>query len=365
MRVLDSPAQLGRLLRETPAVLDGDPLFLAELDNVSVEGAIRAYVVQADSTAPVPDQPTVLLGPPSSYYDRWPVVSWGRRVPQDLMSFNRALFRNYDAVLSYSFCQSKIPSMIEEDLDADAIVLVVFDGLSYGDWVAYPDVKPCVVEGPTITPVGFQRIIGRPSIAQRLFKRGVRGRLGFSHWGRDEGLTNTLFKGFDTGTQMRRVREFSEVLSGLGRLPGRQSYVQIVTNGLDSICHRHRGRPPVAAIAKHLYEDLVLALAERLHRLHVGALVYVCADHGILWRPLPDEDELEITTSHQAPVGSHRYCKGNLLVGHSRHMSAFGRNYTVLEYPYVLSSLGALEWGVHGGISFQESVVPWLKMEVR
>ena len=48
----------------------------------------------------------------------------------------------------------------------------------------------------------------------------------------------------------------------------------------------------------------------------------------------------------------------------SKQFNYYGKNYTVLAYPYLFNSLTTLEWGTHGGISFQESVVPFVKLEV-
>jgi len=162
---------------------------------------------------------------------------------------------------------------------------------------------------------------------------------------------------------MVKVNEFNEVLLALERLPPEQTYVQILTNGLDAICHHHRGRPPVAAIARYLYEDVLLALAERLQKVGATALVYATADHGILWRPEPKTGEALIVIRDER-TDSRRYAKGALLTPDSKQFSCYGVNYTVLAYPYVFNPLTGLEWGVHGGISFQESVVPFVKLEV-
>jgi len=356
-------SQLDDTLDRTPVVYEGEPLLLAELDNLVVERDVWRYVQRVDNPAPVAVERTVLLGPVTSYFDRWPVVRMDARAPADLAQFNRRLFQNYDQVRRFVFTQSDIAVRIEEDLDVDVIVLLLVDGLSYTDWMDYPGVQSCLVKGPTITPVGFRNIVGKPSIARRLFKRGFRKRLGFSHWDRDNQLTDVLFYGFDPATQMFKVSEFTEILLALDRLPPEQTYVQILTNGLDAISHRHRGRPPVEAIARHLYEDILLALVERLQSMGATALVYATADHGILWKPEPETSE-ELIVIRDERTDSHRYAKGTLIIPHSRQFSCYGMNYTVLAYPYLFNRLTSLEWGMHGGISFQESVVPFVKLEV-
>jgi len=363
MRQVATMSQLDAVLNRTPVVYEGEPLLLAQLDNLVVERDVWQYVQRVDALAPVPVERTVLLGTVTSYFDRWPVIRMDGRAPADLAQFNHRLFQNYDQVRGFAFSQSDIAACIEEDLDVDVIVLLLIDGLSYTDWMDYPGVESCLVEGPTITPVGFRNVVGQPSIARRLFKRGFRKRMGFSHWDRDNRLTDVLFHGFDPATQMFRVSEFKEILLVLDRLPPDQTYVQILTNGLDSISHRHRGRPPVEAIARHLYEDVLLALIGRLQEVGATALVYATADHGILWKPEPGAGE-ELIVVPDGRANAHRYARGAFLVPHSRQFSCYGVNYTVLAYPYLFRPLTRLEWGTHGGISFQESVVPFVKLEV-
>jgi len=82
------------------------------------------------------------------------------RVPTNLAQFNRSLFQNYDHVRDFAFTQSDIAPRIEEDLGVDVVVLLLIDGLSYTDWIDYPGVQSCLVEGPTITPVSFRNIVG-------------------------------------------------------------------------------------------------------------------------------------------------------------------------------------------------------------
>ena len=80
----------------------------------------------------MPVERTVLLGPVTSYFDRWPVMRMDARAPADLRQFNRSLLQNYDQVKCFALTQSDIAARIEEDLDV--IVLLLIDGLSYTDW---------------------------------------------------------------------------------------------------------------------------------------------------------------------------------------------------------------------------------------
>lgn len=363
MRRPTAAPQLEAILDRTPVVYEGEPLLLAELGDLAVEPDVWRYVQRMDDLEPVTVERTVFLGPITSYYDRWPVVRADVKAPSDLAQFNRCLFQNYDLVRRFAFSQSDVATRIEEDLEVDVIVLLLIDGLSYTDWMDFPGVESCLVEGPTITEVGFRNVVGEPPIARRLFEKGFHNRMGFSHWDRDNTLTNLFFHGFDATTQMVKVEEFQDVLIALENLSRGQTYVQILTNGLDAVSHRHRGRPPIKAIARYVYEDVLLALVNRLQQNGASALVYATADHGILWKPEPGTgDELVVVRDERAK--SHRYAEGAFLIPDSRQFSRYGGNYTVLAYPYLFKPLTALEWGTHGGISFQESVVPFVKLEV-
>jgi hypothetical protein len=42
-----------------------------------------------------------------------------------------------------------------------------------------------------------------------------------------------------------------------------------------------------------------------------------------------------------------------------------GKEFAMLEYPYLRRDLRTNEWGVHGGLSFEESVVPLFSYHVK
>jgi hypothetical protein len=353
---------LSKLLEITPLVFEGDPLLLVELPKTRIEKDIWAYVQKADHPDLVPNERTILLGPTTYYYDRWPAVRILDKAPKDLGHFNRCLFKNFDQVQGYAFNQKQIAHRILEDTEVDVIVLLLIDGLSYTDWSDYPNVSSCLVPGPSITPVGFRNILGKPTIAEQLFEKGITNRIGFSHWDRDEKLSNILFYGFDPKLQINKISEFKEIYKHISVLPKTQTYIQILVNGMDFISHHHRGRPPSKALAKELYDSFI-GLCDYLHKKRITAFVYATSDHGILWKPNPDETWPFIQIPEDKKY-SHRYVSGSLLIPHSHEFTCYGRTYQSLEYPYLIRKISSLEWGVHGGISFQESVVPFAKEEV-
>ena len=362
MNCITSTKTLDSVLTTTPVLFEGDPLWLLEIDDFQLEKDVVNYVKRMDSPGPLPLERTVILGP-SGYYDRWPSLKLEIRSPDNLNQFNHRLFERYDRLSRFAFTQGQIADRIEEDLVADIIVLLLFDGLSYCDWINYPDVQSCLVQGPTITENGFRRIIGHPTIASRLFKKGFKKRRGYSYWNRENELADDLFFGFDSSTQMVRVAEFKEVLSNLSKLKGNRIFVQIITNGLDVVSHNYRDRPPVSTIASHLYNDILGGVIDTLSKIKASALIYVSSDHGILWKPEPDVDEKFISLNEKK-MNSNRFTRGSFISPYCKEFSVGNQIFSCLKYPYVFKMPSVKQWGIHGGISFQESIVPFLKIEV-
>lgn len=352
-----------QLLDITPIIFEGDPLLLVEFSDVRVEKDLWGYIQQVDHPEPMSVEKTILLGPVSNYYDRWPIVRLEDKTPKDITNYNRCLFKNFESLQKYAFTQKQIRDRILEDTDVDVIVLLLIDGLSYTDWMDFPNVISCLVPGPTITPVGFRNVVGKPTIAELLFQNNFTSRLGFSYWDRDNDLSNELFFGFEQKLQIKKVNEFKDVFGNLPLTTKYQTFIQIIVNGLDFVSHRYRGRPPIKAIAENVYHNYFLALCDYLHHIGVTALVYATSDHGILWRPEPDANWAFISLPYRKQ-SSHRYAEGIMPVSHSMEFSSNGKTYFSLEYPYIFKKLSTLEWGVHGGISFQESIVPFAKEEV-
>jgi hypothetical protein len=81
--------ELNSLLDFTPIVFEGDPLLLAEYSNAHIEKNIWQYIKQVDHPDPVLEHRTILLGPNSNYYDRWPVIATSDKTPSDLNYYNQ------------------------------------------------------------------------------------------------------------------------------------------------------------------------------------------------------------------------------------------------------------------------------------
>jgi len=241
----------------------------------------------------------------------------------------------------------------------DFIVLMIVDGLSYFDLPDGTDTKPCLVDGVSTTEFGYRQVIGSPDVARRLFEIGYHKQLAFTYFPLN---TNILAQHLHTpfsNSRVIRVRAFEEVMARLRREKMRRGYIQVSVAGLDQLCHSHRDRPP----REHYLGEILSRFEGLLDCLKSkGRPILGCmtADHGILWRD-EIEDQMEIVHDlFSEDVRSPRYVRGRLLRDYGRCCECMGQNYTLLRYPCLTRNLKNNEWGIHGGISAWESVVPLL-----
>lgn len=352
--------ELDRLLNKTPVVLRGDSLVAAYLDDVSVEKSMEEFIFKMDRPHPLDLERLLILDDDSRFYRRFPTTS----IEEELYgsALNNILIERHDRVANLAFTQRQIAPLILSDLDVDTVFLVLVDGLSYEDVRHQKGVRPCFVMGPTLTKVGFRNIIGEPPIAYELFKNGFKARWGFSYWERDEELTNLLFETFD-GEQMRRVHEFDEIIYHLQKKSLLKSFVQIIIAGCDEMAHRHRDRPAPAYFVDRLFNEYIPALASLIREKGLFGIIYLAADHGIWWRPKIGSGQEYIVIKDPRAKGK-RYIEGHVIHNNVIHVEAYGRKYSLLTYPYLFSDYSANEWGTHGGISYYECFVPFLKLGV-
>ncbi len=239
------------------------------------------------------------------------------------------------------------------------VVLLVFDGLSFyevTDWeLPNAVLEPYLVDGLSTTESAMQRLIGSPVLTHRLFELEYVRRLGFSYWERStNSLTNALFAEFPEN-QLHRVTTFNEVLERLraSEWPT-HTYVQIIRSGLDGVCHSHRERPDVSSLLEGLRQD-ILSLFVVFQEIGKSFRLFITADHGILW-----DDGQEILPLAQEKFKT-RYTEGNVASGDNVLTLQSGEGtYTVLTGDKVIAkNRKSNEWGFHGGISAQESLVPF------
>ena len=258
--------------------------------------------------------------------------------------------------------QSEVAAEIKERLAGELpqiAVLLIFDGLSFYDVAEWElpgtILEPCLVDGLSTTESAMPRLIGSPVLTHRLFGLGYVLRLGFSYWERPTNqLTNALFKEFPE-TQLHRVTTFDEVLEELEKSEWQTpTYVQIIRSGLDRVCHSHRERPNVSSLLDDLRKDIVSLIAV-LQETEESFRLFITADHGILWYTNQDTVQLAREKSKA------RYTEGDVACGDNvLTLKSDEGTYTVLTGDKVIATKRKVtEWGFHGGISAQESLVPF------
>lgn len=260
------------------------------------------------------------------------------------------------------FKQSEVATEIAERISRELpqiVVLLVFDGLSFYDGVDWElpqaTLEPCLVDGLSVTNSAMQRLIGSPVLTHRLFGMGYIRRLGFSYWERAANvLTDALFAEFPP-SQLHRMTTFDEVLRKI-KTSGWEThtYVQIIRSGLDRICHSNRERPNIKSILDDLKRD-IFSLLEVLHETEKSFRLFITADDGILW--YADQDIVPLAQEKfkarytDVPIAG----GDNLLT-----LNTDEGTYTVLTGDKVIAKQRKVtEWGFHGGVSAQESLVPF------
>lgn len=354
--------ELQDLLRQMPVMADIHPLSLAFLpETTRIFEDVWQMVAELDMPRPQPKSPILALQIEPTLQHRLPTA----RCTHDPLTteLNQVLLKRYDFIKGHMLCQSQVADVILQRSDKDAVVLLLIDGLSYTD-VAHSQVmrqgcelQPVLVDGVSNTEQGMKRIIGGPPLAQRLFDLGFRTCLGFTYWERaEEALTDYLFTGF--GERVWKVKSFDEVLAHLEEQGLSHAFIQIVRMGLDAAAHRQRERPNLQAIVDDVLKDFE-RLAQFFKRKGVSACLHLVSDHGILWA-----HEHSLRPYEFSEADHPRYYEHARRGEHVLTVEYEGKAFALLEYPYLRRELRANEWGVHGGLSFEESVVPWLSVIV-
>lgn len=351
--------QLQDKMKEMPLMVEIHPLSLAFLPaEVRVFADAWEMVEELDSPHPQPSKPMLCLQIDTAWQHRLPVF----RCQHDPLTteLNRVLLKRYDLVQQHILRQSHVAEKIVQSADAAAVCLMLVDGLSFDDikryvpeWLQYT--TPVLVDGVSITEQGMARIVGTPTIAQRLASRGFNNCLGFTYWERsEEPLTNRLFLGF--GDRVRKVKSFDEVIEALTSANLQGSYVQIVRAGLDGAAHRQRERPDIASTVKSIVRDLE-RVADAFAKQGTSATIYLTSDHGILWAHEHGFQVYEFSSSNHPRHYEHAKQGEHVLT-----VEFEGREFAMLEYPYLRRELRSTEWGVHGGLSYEESIVPLIHL---
>lgn len=353
--------ELDYKLNQIPFIVKCNPFSLAFLENIEIISNIKEFIYEIDSLKKTNCNRYAIIDYLQSEYTRFPLAE----LLDDPFQPNASeiLFNKYTQLQNLIFNQKQISKYITSNTKYDVIFLILVDGLSYENCKVRENVYPCFVNGATITEVGFKNIIGKPPIAYRLYKKYFRNRFGFSYWNRENNISNTIFEMFDKNTQMFQVSEFDEIVTILKKNRLNKTFVQILISGLDEMCHRNWDRPPIEAIVNRIFENYIPSLKEIILSKNLSAMLYLISDHGIWWKPKINSQEKYIVLNDKRGQ-SKRFFSGHLIHDKVKHVTCYNKNYSLLKYPYILRSFKKNEWGCHGGISYYESIVPFLKMEV-
>jgi len=339
-----------------PARFTGNPLNLLLVDDAHPIFVADPYLRQLDSPSLMEERREYLMDSSSP----WPFPRVNLDTRPDPWFISDLLFERFDDARRLLPTQQDIGRILEDRVSRSnpaIVALVIVDGLSYYDLPACRKVDPCLVTGVTTTEFGYRAVVGHPSVSRRMFALGYANQASYSYYPPEHSELSADIHDTMSGSQFTRVRAFDEILTDLRRRDFPRGYVQIVLSGLDHLCHAHHDRPPV----DHYLEGILSRLDALIDCLGAGGrrvLGCLTADHGILWRDII-EDEVQIADDiFQEDIRSPRYIKGAILRPYGRCCRSLDRNFTLLKAPWMTRRFRANEWGVHGGISAWESLVP-------
>lgn len=349
-------SKLSKVVDAYPPAFTGNPLNLLFLENAEPIKIAGEYLRNLDRPGLCEDRREYLLGNAAD----WPFPAYRIKHRPDPLRLSEQLFERFDTAKEVLPTQRDVGRMLAERakiLQPDVVVLMVVDGLSYYDLPDWPDTKPCLVDGATTTEVGYRDVIGKPSVSEHMFSVGYRHQLGFTYFDADTNpLAADLYEVFGS-SQVAKIRKFDECLDAIKAQELARAYIQVSAPGLDGLCHKHRDEPPIQT-----YIDEVVgrfdSLVEQLSKRKLTVMACLTADHGILWR-----DELEgkwETVGDLQPEDARhvRYVRGSRLRHYLCVRNCLGNAHSLLKVPYITRDLRSNEWGVHGGISAWESIVP-------
>jgi len=367
------PAELARLLMQAPVMGPLHPLqALCLPPETEVLADAAALAEELDDLAHHAVRPIWLTDVQPRMADRFLQADASTPPPLDVV--NRALPGRLDYVRRRWLTHRTVADRIVADAAQRCyrtVALLLVDGLGYADVADWPEpVQPCLVDGPSITyyqeregrrilpEVGFPGIIGAPRLARRLIEVGLLHSRGFSYWSRE---TNAVSEYLFEGVPLTRVARFSEAVAALRSANLECTYVQVVREGLDGLAHARREVTPgeVRQAVQAIRAD-ALALLDVLREGPRPAALYLTADHGILWKAEHTFEMLETNDRVHPRYGTH-------LPAGTEHATRFTfgeRTFYVYHWPYLGAAIRRNDSGVHGGLSVQESIVPFIRWEI-
>lgn len=364
---VDSFEELASLARREPVVADIPQFSDFYLDDINIYHSIESFhqnlydptyqfdkdVVVAESD-PVPGYSFVECTADPITPDLNTVVDWTS--PEHYDRFSRQL-------LSQSDIQDYILETVSTE---DLVILVIVDGLSYNTLTDTDyQMQPVYVDGISTTGPGFKRVVfggkTRSVCSALMMEHDFYSARGFTYWEKgQEELSTQLHDGIPN-KYVERIRDFDKAVSGMKRESplNENLYVQITRMGFDQEAHQRKEEPNWKAIKEELLSD-IQKLTDQAARLTDNFRIFVTADHGVLWREdLPDDPPVVFEDYYHHA----RYVDDGVQTEYGISRSdPDGNMATGLGYPYVTRDLDHTEWGVHGGFSYYESLIPLIEV---
>lgn len=365
--------RLLQALQRGPVMTEMSSLALLCLPpEVDIVPDAETLVERLDALVPHSEQPTLVPRMDARYQHRIQALDGSlTHTPADV---NEMLPRRIADARRLLLTHRRVAERIVNDTiqrGYRTVALLLVDGLSYEDTRHWPEApEPCLIDGPSITysltdqddivpTVGFPGIVGAPPLARRLVDAGIPHSTGFSYWRRE---INKVSAYLFAGVPLTRVTGITAALDILASQPLNQTYAQLVREGLDGLAHSRREVTPreIEATVDAIHEDY-RRLIEVVAATELPGAVYLTADHGILWKAQHPDLRLaeELHSAHP------RYQRGSIAQSdYGIEMSLTGQTYTLYRYPYLGATIRANDSGVHGGLSYWESLVPFVRVEV-
>jgi hypothetical protein len=340
-----------------PPAFRGNVLNLLFLDDAQPIRCAAAYLRSLDSPN-LRDVCREYLMPEG--YALWPFPVHSITERPDPWSLSERLYDNFSAAQHVLPTQRDVGCILHEKaakLQPDIVALMIVDGLSYYDLPYAADVQPCLVNGVSTTDFGYREVIGKPTVSERLFSLGYSHQMGFTYFDVETNPLASELYGVFGSSQIKRVVTFKECLEHISAEGISHGFVQISAAGLDGLCHHHQDEPPV----KHYIDEILHrfdALVSCLHEGNRNVLACLTADHGILWRQHLEGQWYVVNDLQPDDARYVRYIGGSRMRTYVLVKSCHGSAYSILRVPYITRKLRNNEWGVHGGISAWESIVP-------
>lgn len=367
-------SQLDDMLDRTPVIADVHSLVPLGLSpRTSIVSNADHFQIQLDNRNSQIDNRILILDNNKYLEGRFPSVS----VPSPPSS--REINQNMRYHLEYArtkiLTNRRIAPYIERDVvqsSYDVVVFLLIDGLSYEDIAHWKyHVQPCFVDGVSVTfqlneqnnllrTVGFAAILNQPSVFARLYRHNYHRSIGFTYWQSDQNrISKYLFEGIPL-TKVENFQAVHGILDNTQIQPN--TYIQIMREGLDGMAHGKRELHPaevsgaIVAIEKDV-EQLKLVLQKN----GLKSVIYITADHGILWKTHHDFFAIDVGKSKPRYSTTRPEEK---LIDYVVRFEHENIPYYLLTYPYIGAKIRSNDSGLHGGLSYQESIVPFVKIEV-